>query len=291
MRRALAVGACLRAAAALSAAAPAWRLSLDLGREPGTFMPPAWGASGARLALALDVAVEPAAVESPDAAWRVAFGAVPRRVRPLRPNATFVSARGQQTVRVAAGGWAIARGDPAGDVLRLWLDFPGGAAVSRGDVTLTGYPDNERLFLDARCWRGGEALARASAELAPRRAAAARAEAAFEAARAGDRRLEGAGALSTLAGAWDLSRLAVERDDALRALRAAERALEAPPCDAAALPQGGWAAADAPLAIAPGSVVVKRDRAFGRAQFHLLGTWAASPIALESSELDAVDPG
>ena len=50
--------------------------------------------------------------------------------------------------------------------------------------------------------------------------------------------------------------------------------------------------ADEPLAIAPGNIVVKRDRPFGGAQFHLLGTWAATPIAAASSELDDDDqPG
>ena len=33
----------------------AWRLLLNVGREKGTWMPSEWGASGARLALPLDV--------------------------------------------------------------------------------------------------------------------------------------------------------------------------------------------------------------------------------------------
>lgn len=45
-----------------------WRLTLDIGREPGTWMPPSWGASGRRLLLPIavelgeDGAVEPLAV-------------------------------------------------------------------------------------------------------------------------------------------------------------------------------------------------------------------------------------
>ena len=36
-------------------AGTSWRLSLNVGREPGTWMPKEWAASGARLAMPIDV--------------------------------------------------------------------------------------------------------------------------------------------------------------------------------------------------------------------------------------------
>jgi hypothetical protein len=35
-----------------------WRININIGREPGTYMPDEWGASGARLSLPLEVRID-----------------------------------------------------------------------------------------------------------------------------------------------------------------------------------------------------------------------------------------
>ena len=271
-------------AAALSA--PTWQISLNVGREPDTKLPEAWGASGARFLLPLEVSIETEQITSPDAATRAHCGPYPRRLRALR-DATFVNDRGQQTVRVLGGGWAIAtQGGDAFDsalALRLWLDFADGAAAARNDVTLTGYPGNERLFLEARCWREGS-LARVTDALAPLRAATDAAQAEIDAQLdhvTGDRRLDGDDPVATAAGYADMAKLVLARDQCLRRQRDLEmRFGAAPPRDLSALARGRWCddGRDEPLAIAPGKIVVSRDRIFLGTEFQPLGTWRASPI-------------
>ena len=271
-------------AAALSA--PTWQISLNVGREPDTKLPEAWGASGARFLLPLEVSIETDQIASPDAAARAHCGPYPRRVRALR-DATYVNDRGQQTVRVLGGGWAIAAtgGDAfdSAQTLRLWLDFADGAAAARNDVTLTGYPGNERLFLEARCWRAGS-LARATDALAPLRAATDAAQAEIDAQldhATGDRRLDGDDPVAYAAGAADMAKLVLARDRCLRRQRDLEMKFgAAPPRDPSALARGRWCddGRDEPLAIAPGKIVAGRDRMFLGPEFQPVGTWRASPV-------------
>lgn len=61
-----------------------------------------------------------------------------------------------------------------------------------------------------------------------------------------------------------------------------ERGLARPPRDAAVLPSGDWPAVRGPLVIAPGSVVVRRERFLLGAELFTIGTWRASPIAAAS---------
>jgi hypothetical protein len=96
------------------------RLSLDVGREPGTWMPPQWGLSGRRLCF--DVAVE----------LRAGGECVPLAV------GAFAGAR------FGAGRWSV--GDAA-DADELRLELPLLEPLQRGDVALT-----ERLFLRTRAW-------------------------------------------------------------------------------------------------------------------------------------------
>ena len=96
------------------------RLSLDVGRDPGTWMPPQWGLSGRRLCF--DVAVE---LRAGGECVPVAVGA-------------FAGAR------FGAGRWSV--GDAA-DADELRLELPLLEPLQRGDVLLT-----ERLFLRTRAW-------------------------------------------------------------------------------------------------------------------------------------------
>ena len=95
------------------------RISLDVGRERGTWMPPAWALSGRRLCF--DIAVQLAAG---GVCLPVAVGAY-------------------ADARFGEGRWAV-----DGDTLRF--DLPLLAPVNRGDVTLPA----ERVFFKTRAWQG-----------------------------------------------------------------------------------------------------------------------------------------
>merc|ERR1712238_235411 len=116
-----------------------WKLSLDVGLQPGTWMPkryPGWAESGARLGL--DVAVE--FTETPFTTREPLVGEKEStfQLKVCSTESVFVSERGQQSVTFLDGGWCIQR--PTNDVrnaggtlvkpeglLKFWLDCPTGA--------------------------------------------------------------------------------------------------------------------------------------------------------------------
>jgi hypothetical protein len=96
------------------------RLSLDVGRDPGTWMPPQWGLSGRRLCFGVDVEL------------RAAGECVPLAV------GAFAGAR------FGPGRWTV--GDAA-DADELRLELPLLEPLIRGDVRL-----DDVLFLRSRAW-------------------------------------------------------------------------------------------------------------------------------------------
>ncbi|KAJ1447518.1 hypothetical protein M885DRAFT_591333 [Pelagophyceae sp. CCMP2097] len=140
-----AAAAALAPAAALAAR---WSLSLNVGREGGTWMPAEWAASGARLLL--KVAVEFDAAPYGGAAEPL-LGRSAFSVRPIGV-ATFVGPKGTTEVPIGCGGWSLQppkRGErPA--LLRFFLDFPAGAA--RNDVTIPA----GRVFFSSPAWQQPE---------------------------------------------------------------------------------------------------------------------------------------
>jgi len=98
------------------------RLSLDVGRDPGTWMPPTWGRSGRRLTFDVAVRLRPGGECAP-----LAVGA-------------FAGAR------FGPGRWSV--GD-ASDDAELRLELPLLEPLSRGDVLI-----DDRLFLRTRAWGG-----------------------------------------------------------------------------------------------------------------------------------------
>mmetsp|Transcript_26733 Transcript_26733/g.37683 ORF Transcript_26733/g.37683 Transcript_26733/m.37683 type:complete len:330 (+) Transcript_26733:65-1054(+) len=144
-----------------------WKLRLDVGLQPGTWMPkrfPGWAESGARLGV--DVLVEftdvplrqgvsgESLVGPKDSTFQLKVC-----INDGKESAsTFVSERGQQKVIFVDGGWCLQR--PTGNVknakgslvkpeglLRFWLDCPSGA--KRNDVEI--FP-NTRIFFTTGCW-------------------------------------------------------------------------------------------------------------------------------------------
>ena len=129
-----------------------WRITLNVGRERGTWMPEDWAASGARLSLPLEVTLtgEPlvgrlldrsveAAARGPDA--------TDTRKLVVASSARFVGAQGEETVNVVGGAWATSPTGRCGESrLRFYLDFPDGAA--RNDVSIPV----GRVYFNTACW-------------------------------------------------------------------------------------------------------------------------------------------
>mmetsp|Transcript_33230 Transcript_33230/g.102991 ORF Transcript_33230/g.102991 Transcript_33230/m.102991 type:complete len:206 (+) Transcript_33230:114-731(+) len=99
-----------------------WKVSLNVGREQGTWMPEEWAASGARLLLPVvcEFSAEPYPGEPEALVGRACF-----RVRP-KGDATFVSVGGTTTVKIEGGAWAVQPPKPGRRpaLLRFWLFFP-----------------------------------------------------------------------------------------------------------------------------------------------------------------------
>lgn len=137
-----------------------WKLQLDIGLEPGTWMSkryPGWAESGARLGLSVSVQFTKA--RSTTSESLVGPLTETYQLKVTSPPVTFVSVHGQQTVDFNwIGGWCIQRPEanvrnaqgslvkPEG-LLRFWLDCQSGA--KRQDVEI---PPGTRIFFTTGVW-------------------------------------------------------------------------------------------------------------------------------------------
>ena len=103
-----------------------WRIVFNLGREPGTWMPPSWGASGERLRFTVVVDFLDMPLHDRDDFFEGAAGAMKLRVLDAWIGPTFDdSYHGQRKLRVnPTGGYKIVRGaGPSGtDVFRFFIE-------------------------------------------------------------------------------------------------------------------------------------------------------------------------
>lgn len=133
---------------------------MTIGRIPGTAMPPEWAASGAKLGLSVEVEFTDEACSYEMTKERLLMGDDDGRrgpsmlsVEPLN-DPVFVSAKGQEVVKVLPGAYACQiQGLASGQYkLYFFLDFPEGAV--RNDVQLPA----ERIYFLGSCWIGDEAV-------------------------------------------------------------------------------------------------------------------------------------
>jgi hypothetical protein len=141
------------AAAAAPAADPLdktrWRVSLSVGREPGTWMPPDWGRSGGRIGVSFVVEFAPSPSRERDGLLRWGGGRAggpggggasdpAKELRVVGGTATLGPSisEGRRTYAVRDGGWRVARGEgPAGtDLLRFYVDVNERMMHAGGDV-------------------------------------------------------------------------------------------------------------------------------------------------------------
>ena len=129
-----------------------WRLKLDVGLEPGSWMPrkiDGWGASGARVLV--DAVVEFDAAPAGESEELV--GPLDQtRTLTVRGGGTIVTFEGEQEVTFRSGGWCVQRpllskSTEQEGLLRFWIDCPSGCA--KNDVSV---PPGERLFFSTGVW-------------------------------------------------------------------------------------------------------------------------------------------
>lgn len=132
------------------------KLIMNVGRTPNTAMPREWAASGAKLALPLEVKFT--AYEcAPDMNTESLLGGdLHSSFLVVEPKSepTFVSMKGQETVKVMPGAYNVQAQsfDEQQHSLRFFLDFPDGAV--RNDVSLP----KERIYFMTACWDENDKL-------------------------------------------------------------------------------------------------------------------------------------
>mmetsp|Transcript_3738 Transcript_3738/g.6177 ORF Transcript_3738/g.6177 Transcript_3738/m.6177 type:complete len:402 (+) Transcript_3738:70-1275(+) len=102
-----------------------WKISLSIGREPGTWMPKDWGKSGQRLNLSFTADFTPSQLFDRDDFFR--GGYTNAKILKVESNQITLGpslSEGQRTFKVKNGGWQVTRGDgPMGtDLLRFFIE-------------------------------------------------------------------------------------------------------------------------------------------------------------------------
>mmetsp|Transcript_3031 Transcript_3031/g.6207 ORF Transcript_3031/g.6207 Transcript_3031/m.6207 type:complete len:253 (-) Transcript_3031:177-935(-) len=149
-----------------------WRVTLDVGFQPGSWMPkrfPGWGESGARLPLTVEVEFTTAPSTQRESLVGPKDSTYILKVCGDNPT-TFVSEKGEQQVTFSDGGWCIQR--PTGNIrntegsvvrpeglLRFWLDCPSGAKKRDAEI----FPGT-RIFITTGVWDDPDGLARMELE-------------------------------------------------------------------------------------------------------------------------------
>lgn len=127
------------------------RVTLRVGREPGTWMPPDWGTSGARLSLPLTVRFteDPVDLGFPG---EETFGG-PYAKRLVVEPGSFIGLQGEVVVKPTGGAYILQPTSLEGvNVMRFFIDFP--EEVKRNDVTLPA----GRVFFSSSLLSGSKAV-------------------------------------------------------------------------------------------------------------------------------------
>ena len=128
-------------------------VTLSVGREPGTWMPKEWAASGARLSLPMSVSFTEEPVDLGFPGEETLGGRTARRLN--CEGGSFVGPRGEVTVNADGGAWSTLPTGREGEyILRFFVDFPDEA--TRNDVTLP----KGRVYFSGVCWdeRGADII-------------------------------------------------------------------------------------------------------------------------------------
>jgi len=101
-----------------------WKLSFDIGREPGTWMPKDWGVSGDRLKLAFEFEFSDQQLYEREEFLGSAGDAKVISVKDSKMILAPSITQGTKDVKVKGGGWRVSRGKgPMGsDLLRFYVE-------------------------------------------------------------------------------------------------------------------------------------------------------------------------
>lgn len=281
-----------------------WRFILNIGREAGTYMPEEWGASGGRLVLSVDVEItsdriSKAVDTNKEGVDDPMLKHNPFAIKLLDTTSKYITNQGEQICEFKkVGGWKIRfplidegqdrGGGRAGgkkkitghaSTLRCYIDLV--SNVKRNDVTLNG---KERIYFTGKCWRE-EDVEYAYTRMKPIEDRYNRAQERLDEALSheyGDRRLDGTDLMDTLAGMKDTAQLVIERDGALRQLEEANRIYPTIPLQE--LPEGPWPGQIEWLSIEPRKLLVRREQFLVGDEYHIIGTWTATPLFDENDD-------
>jgi len=131
-------------------------ITLNIGREPGTWMPKDWAASGARLSLPMKVRFSDDIVDlglPGEETLATAPGQGRYAKKLICEGGSFIGTDGLTVVKASGGAWsARPSGIPGAYTLDAFVDFPEEAA--RNDVRLP----KGRVFFSGAMWESKESL-------------------------------------------------------------------------------------------------------------------------------------
>ena len=277
-----------------------WRFTLNIGREPDTYMPEEWGASGGRLVLSVDVQVDSDRISKKVDTQRESVDDPllkhnPFSMKLLSTKSTYITNKGEQICEFGEiGGWKIrfplieqaqeransyGRGGSNQKVtgrastLRCYIDLL--STIERNDIKLNG---KERIYLTSKCWREDD-VEYAYERLKPIQQSYENAQERLDNALSheyGDRRLDGNDIIDTIAGMKDTAQLVIERDQALRNYEEAK--VIYPTIPLSKLPEGPWPGQVEWLSLEPKMLLVRREKFLVGDEYHIIGTWTATPL-------------
>jgi len=130
------------------------QVRLSVGREPGTWMPQDWAASGARLSLPVRMRFSDEVVDMGFPGEESLNPGGSRYAKKLYcEGGSFVGAQGEVVVKATGGAWSAESSDiPGASTVNWFVDFP--EAAARNDVTLP----SGRVFFSGAAWESKEAL-------------------------------------------------------------------------------------------------------------------------------------
>ena len=266
-----------------------WKFTFNLGREPGTLMDPKWGARGERLVFDVPVSATSDKPLSSDREDPMLEKNSYRLLSPTTSEATTstytTDNNNNQTNRCsfAAGGeWKIQmpRGVANGKAGKFmsYLDLT--TPLRKGDICLE---QGDRIYLTAKCWTEQE-LDRALTRLRPYQ----------KEYRYRLEKLENASSPDQTG----YLRLVIDKDNALKEYQEAN--IYFPTIDdddptfdwtpnSLEWSEGPWPGETECLTIEPLFLMVRRMKFFVKEEYHVIGTWAATPILAAAAAADNDD--
>lgn len=127
-------------------------VTLDAGREDGTWMPAEWGASGARLSLPLALKFTDEQIDLGFPGEESFGGRFGKKI--VAQSGSFVGTQGQVAVQPEGGAWTVLPTGRDGETrVRFFLDFP--EEITRNDVVVPA----GRVYFSMGCFDGAAANA------------------------------------------------------------------------------------------------------------------------------------